>query len=94
VRKVEDIEPAFDAMSRQHVDALVVEIDAVMQANSKLITELAAKHRLPAIYASMARNTASRRIKAWKSAAATCSNGGDRASEPVTLGRQTYRGQH
>jgi putative tryptophan/tyrosine transport system substrate-binding protein len=52
VRKVEDIEPAFDAMSRQHVDALVVEIDAVMQANSKLITELAAKHRLPAIYAS------------------------------------------
>jgi putative ABC transport system substrate-binding protein len=52
VRKVEDIGPAFDAATREHADALVVGIDAIMQANSKHITDLAAKRRLPAIYAS------------------------------------------
>jgi putative ABC transport system substrate-binding protein len=52
VRRVEDIGPAFDAASAQHADALVVGIDALMQANSKLITDLATQHRLPAIYAS------------------------------------------
>jgi putative ABC transport system substrate-binding protein len=52
VRRVEDIAPGFLAASRQQADALVVGIDAVMQANAKVITELAAKHRLPAIYAS------------------------------------------
>jgi putative tryptophan/tyrosine transport system substrate-binding protein len=50
LRKVEDIEPALTAIG-QHADALVVGIDAVMQANPRLIAELAAKHRLPAIYA-------------------------------------------
>jgi putative ABC transport system substrate-binding protein len=53
VRKVEDIGPAFDAASAQHADALMVGIDALTQANRKLIAELAAKHRLPAIYVSM-----------------------------------------
>jgi putative tryptophan/tyrosine transport system substrate-binding protein len=52
VRKVEDIGSAFDAASREHADALVVGIDAIMQANSKQITDQAAKRRLPAIYAS------------------------------------------
>jgi putative ABC transport system substrate-binding protein len=52
VRRVEDIGPAFDAAGRQHADALVVGIDAVMQANSMLFVELAARHRLPAIYVS------------------------------------------
>jgi putative ABC transport system substrate-binding protein len=52
VRRVEDIGPAFDAAIEQHADALVVGIDAVMQANSQLVAGLAAKHRLPAIYAS------------------------------------------
>jgi len=52
VRKVEDIGPAFDAARRERADALVVGIDAIMQANSSLISELAAKHQLPAIYAS------------------------------------------
>ena len=52
VRKVDDIGPAFDAATREHADALVVGIDAIMQANSKHITDLAAKRRLPAIYAS------------------------------------------
>ena len=52
VRKIDDIGPAFDAASAQHADALVVGIDAIMQANTTLIAELATKHRLPAIYAS------------------------------------------
>jgi len=52
LRRVEDIEPAFRAAIAQHAEALVVGIDAVMQANPRLIAELAAKHRLPAIYAS------------------------------------------
>ena len=49
-RRVEDIEPAFDAARIERADALIVEIDALMQANPRLIAELAAKHRLPAIY--------------------------------------------
>ena len=52
VRSVEDIGPAFDAAISQHADAVDVGIDGVMQANSRLITELAAKHRLPAVYSS------------------------------------------
>jgi putative ABC transport system substrate-binding protein len=52
VRKSEDIAPAFDAASRQHVDGLVVGIDALTQTNRKLIAELALKHRIPTIYAS------------------------------------------
>ena len=52
VRRAEDIGPAFNAATTQHADALVVGIDGIMQANAGLFTELAAKHRLPAIYAS------------------------------------------
>jgi putative tryptophan/tyrosine transport system substrate-binding protein len=52
VRSVEDIGPAFDAAISQNADAVDVGIDGVMQANSKLITELAAKYRLPAVYSS------------------------------------------
>jgi len=52
VRKVEDLEPAFDAAVRHRVDALVVGIDTLTQANQALIVELAAKRRLPAMYAS------------------------------------------
>jgi putative ABC transport system substrate-binding protein len=52
VRKPEDLEPAFDAANRQRADALVVGQDGLLQANRKLIAELAAKHRLPAIYRS------------------------------------------
>jgi putative tryptophan/tyrosine transport system substrate-binding protein len=53
VRKPEDLAPAFDAASRQRADALVVGGEGLFQANRKLIAELAAKHRLPAIYRSM-----------------------------------------
>ena len=52
VRKSEDIAPAFDAASRQHADGLMVGIDALTQANRKLIAELALKHRIPTIYVS------------------------------------------
>jgi len=52
VRKVDDLRPAFDAAVRQHVDALVVGLETLTLANAPLIVDLAAKHRLPAIYAS------------------------------------------
>ena len=52
VRKPEDLRPAFDAAIRQHAGALVVGLDGLTQANRQLIVDLAAKHRLPAIYAS------------------------------------------
>jgi putative ABC transport system substrate-binding protein len=52
VRKAEDLEPAFEAASRQRADALIVGIDTLTQANHRRIVDLAARHRLPAIYAS------------------------------------------
>jgi putative ABC transport system substrate-binding protein len=51
VRKREDLAPAFDAAVRQRADGIVVGIDTVTQANRRHVVELAAKHRLPAIYA-------------------------------------------
>ena len=51
VRKSEDLEAAFDAAVRQHVDGLVVGVDTVTQANRERIVDLAAKHRIPAVYA-------------------------------------------
>jgi putative ABC transport system substrate-binding protein len=53
VRKSEDLRPAFAAAIRQRADALVVGLDTLTQANQQLIVDLAAKYRLPAIYASM-----------------------------------------
>jgi len=52
VRRVEDLEPAFEAASRLRLDVLVVGIDTLTQANRQLIVELAARRRLPAMYAS------------------------------------------
>src|SRR5439155_13250560 len=52
IRKAEDIAPSFDAATRQHAGALLVSVDALTQENRRLITELAANHRLPAIYVS------------------------------------------
>lgn len=52
VQKASDIAPAFDAAVRRRADALVVGIDTVTQANQQLIVDLAARRRLPAIYAS------------------------------------------
>ena len=52
VRKPDDLGRAFDTATRHRADALVVGLDTLTQANYRLIVELAAKHRLPAIYAS------------------------------------------
>jgi putative ABC transport system substrate-binding protein len=50
VRKPEDLGPAFDAAVRQRADGLVVGLDTLTFANRRHIVELAATHRLPAIY--------------------------------------------
>jgi putative ABC transport system substrate-binding protein len=50
VRKPEDIAPAFAAATAQRAGALLTSVDALTQANQRTILELAAKHRLPAIY--------------------------------------------
>jgi putative ABC transport system substrate-binding protein len=52
VRKRDDLEHAFDAAIRERVETLVVGLDTLTQQNHQLIVDLAAKHRLPAIYAS------------------------------------------
>jgi len=52
VRTREDLGRAFDAAIGQRALALVVGLDTLTQANQRLIVDLAAKHRLPAIYAS------------------------------------------
>jgi ABC-type uncharacterized transport system substrate-binding protein len=50
-RRVEDLRPAFDT-ARQSADAIVVGLETLTLAHAPLIVELAAKHRLPAMYAS------------------------------------------
>jgi putative tryptophan/tyrosine transport system substrate-binding protein len=52
VRKPDDLGPAFDAAMRQRADAAVVGLDTLTQANQRLIVDLAARHRLPAVFAS------------------------------------------
>jgi putative ABC transport system substrate-binding protein len=49
-RTLADIVRSFDAAASQHADALVVGSDTIMQANQKRVVELAATHRMPAIY--------------------------------------------
>ena len=51
-RKPEDLGPAFDAAIRQRADALIVGLDTLTLANQRVIVDLAATHRLPAMYAS------------------------------------------
>jgi putative ABC transport system substrate-binding protein len=52
IRKVEDIAPAFADATSQHVDVLVVSVDALTQKNRSFIAQLSAGHGLPAIYVS------------------------------------------
>ena len=52
VRKSDDLGPAFDGAMKQRSDAAVVGLDTLTQANQRLIVDLAARHRLPAVYAS------------------------------------------
>jgi ABC-type uncharacterized transport system substrate-binding protein len=51
VREPGDIGAAFDAAVAQHVDAITVGNDSVFITSRLRVVELAAKHRLPAIYA-------------------------------------------
>ena len=51
VRTPEDIERAFDTAIAKRIDGLVVAIEGLTQAYRRLIVDLAAKHRLPVIYA-------------------------------------------
>jgi ABC-type uncharacterized transport system substrate-binding protein len=52
VRKPEDLAPAFDSAIRHRADVLVVGLETLTLTNQQLIVDLAAKHRLPAMYAS------------------------------------------
>jgi putative ABC transport system substrate-binding protein len=51
-RKPEDLEAAFAAASRQHVEGISVGIDGIFQANRRRVVELAAQHRIPTMYRS------------------------------------------
>ena len=50
VRASDDLDRAFAAMTREHADALLTLTDSFTTRNRKRIVDLAAKHRLPAIY--------------------------------------------
>jgi putative ABC transport system substrate-binding protein len=52
VRSEQDVRAAFDAALRLRVGALLVGIDGLIQSNSQIIVDLAARHRLPAVYSS------------------------------------------
>ena len=52
VRDRAGLSRAFDAAAQQHADALLINAEAVMVANKQAIIEFAAKHALPAVYAS------------------------------------------
>ena len=52
VRKPEDLGPAFDAATRHRADMLVVGLETLTLTSQQTIVDLAAKHRLPAMYAS------------------------------------------
>jgi len=51
-RNREDLGPAFEVAAREKVEALILQNSAPTQANLQLTVDLAARHRLPAIYAS------------------------------------------
>jgi putative ABC transport system substrate-binding protein len=46
-----DLGRAFEVAIRERVDAIRVNVNSVTRANQRLIADLAAKHKLPAIYA-------------------------------------------
>ena len=52
VRSEQDVRAAFDAALRLQVGALLVGIDGFTQSNIQVIVDLAARHRLPALYPS------------------------------------------
>jgi putative ABC transport system substrate-binding protein len=50
VGNAEDVSRAFDEATRKRVDAIYVDVASVTRANRHLIVELAAHHKLPAMY--------------------------------------------
>ena len=50
VRGRAELAPAFEAMRRERADALVIVADPIIFTERPLIVQLAAKHKLPAIY--------------------------------------------
>jgi hypothetical protein len=50
VRSLDDVGRAFETAVGRHVDALLVSFDGLFQANARMIVELVARNRLPAIY--------------------------------------------
>jgi ABC-type uncharacterized transport system substrate-binding protein len=50
IKRREDLEPSFGALGQRRADALLVIQSPVPTANRKRLVELAAKHRLPAMY--------------------------------------------
>ena len=52
VRRAEDLAPAFDAAGRHRADALIGGLVTLTPANQRVVVDLAAQRRLPAIYAS------------------------------------------
>ena len=52
IRRERDIAAAFESMRQHNVDAVYVGIDALTQANAKMIVDLAAEQRLPTVYIS------------------------------------------
>src|SRR5262245_45122526 len=50
VRSRDDVDRAFETAVGRHVDGLLVAFDGLFQANTRMIVELAARNRLPAIY--------------------------------------------
>jgi putative ABC transport system substrate-binding protein len=50
VRSRDDVGRAFETAVGQRVDALLVSFDGLFQANARMIVDLAARNKLPAIY--------------------------------------------
>jgi putative ABC transport system substrate-binding protein len=50
VRAPAELEPAFEAMRREHTDALVLVADPLLFSERLRIIQLAARHRVPAVY--------------------------------------------
>jgi ABC-type uncharacterized transport system substrate-binding protein len=50
VRKPAELKPAFEAMRRDQADALVLIADPFLFSERSLILQLAAQHRMPAVY--------------------------------------------
>ena len=50
MRSLDEVGRAFETAVGKRVEALLVAFDGLFQANTRMITELAERNRLPAIY--------------------------------------------